>query len=73
MDVVLLSDDGDYGLHGAQAGTVIFQFLPDERGTALLILEGLLEITTCPHTRAEFETLIAILDPSAHPDRSALN
>lgn len=73
MDVKLLTQTGDYGINGVQAGTVLFQFLPEEQGLVLLILQGLLEITSCPHARAEFEKLIAILDPSAHPDRSMMN
>lgn len=73
MDVKLLTQNGNYGINGVRAGTVIFQFLPEERSEALLILEGLIEITTCPRTRAEFEKLIATLGPSARPDHSALN
>lgn len=73
MDIKLLTQSGDYDLIGVQAGTVLFQFLPEERDLALLILQGILEITSCPHARAEFERLIVMLDPSAHPDRSMLN
>lgn len=73
MDIKLLTQSGDYDLIGVQAGTVLFQFLPEERGTALLILKGLCEMTNYPPARAELERLIGIIDPSAHPDSATIN
>lgn len=73
MNVTVLTRDGDYGLSGVQGGTVIFQFLPEERGLAIQILEGMHAVTECPDARAEIKKILMMFDPPTHPDRSALN
>ncbi|MBP9751658.1 MAG: hypothetical protein KBD19_02255 [Candidatus Moranbacteria bacterium] len=73
MDVRLLPMDGDYGLRGVQAGTVLFQFLPEERGLVIQILEGIYAATECPEARSEIKKILMVVDPSICPDRSVVN
>jgi hypothetical protein len=73
MDVRLLPVDGNYGLNGVQAGTVIFQFLPEERDLVLLILQGMYESATCVEARAELRNLMTMLDPVVRREGAVIN
>lgn len=76
MDIKLLALDGDYSFDDVPAGTILFQFLPEEHDLALRILEGMHKAMSCPEARAEIERLMEMIrlsSPSTYPDRTMVN
>lgn len=74
MDIKLLALDGNYCLDDVPAGTILFQFLPEEYDLALRILEGMHKASIHPEARAELERLMKMISASStHPDQAMMN
>ncbi len=74
MDIKVLGVDGNYGLEGVRAGTILFQFLPEEHDLALRILEAMHKASNHHEARTEIERLMRMIsESSTHPDQAMMN
>ncbi len=74
MDMRLLALGGDYRLDDVPAGTILFQFLPEEHDLALRILEAMHKASIHHEARAEIERLMKMISASSiHPGQAMMN